>query len=365
MRASAPSRIPGWRLWVPGAILAFAASRALLIVAAVGFGQLPDPDLVPPGWPDSIVPSAIAAWDSVYYIGIAKEGYHLQPVVSGFRDWAFFPAFPALLRLASPLTGGDLVLAGMLVSNGALIAALLLAGLAIAEHEDKATTATSQLLIALSPGAVAFGLAYSDSLALAAAAGLYVAARHGHRWIAGLLLAVATLTRPPGILLAIPLAIILWEEADRRDVRATLRLLAPIALGPLALLGFAALQGVTLGDPLAFLHAQADWARPTTRPYPGILSGILAISFAAYTVSAVVLMRSRLPRAAKALGLVAYVSVVVSGRLLSNARYMALGWPIAWMLARQGRIARLATVCLFGVGYLLFAILNLSQHMPP
>jgi hypothetical protein len=269
------------------------------------------------------------------------------------------------MRIVSFATGGDLALAGVVIANCALLAGLLLAGIVIAEHEDPGATTATQSLIALGPGAVAFGLAYSDSLALAASAGLYLAARHRKGWIAGLLFAFATLTRPPGILLGVPLAILLWEQADRRDIRATLRLFAPLALGPLALLGFAALQGVALGDPLAFLHAQADWSRQSALPAAPFLSAILAVTFAIYSAATVLLLRSNLPRAAKAVGLMAYLSVLLPGRLLSNARFMAVGWSIPWMLARQRRIGRLTTVALSTCGFVLYAVLNLSQHLPP
>jgi hypothetical protein len=350
---------------VPGAVLAFVASRVVLVVVATVAGQPPPPDMVSPGWAGSVVPPVFAGWDTRYYVGIARDGYHLEPDAAGFRDWAFFPALPILMRVLSAVTGWDLALAGVVIANCALLAGLLVAGIVIAEHEDANTTTAAQALIALGPGAVAFGLAYSDSLAFAASAGIYLAARHGARWAAGLLLALATLTRPTGILLAVPLAILLWEQAERRDVRAMLRRLAPIALGPLALLGFAGLQGVALGDPLAFLHAQADWSRPSMRSDAPFLSAVLAITLATYSVAAFLLLRSKLPRAAKAVGLMAYLSVVVPGRLLSNARFMALGWSIPWMLARQGRVGRLATIALSACGFILYATLNLSQHLPP
>jgi len=364
MRASLLSPFPNWRLWVPGALLAFVASRALLVMVASVVGQ-PPLDGISDGWAGGVVPPVFAAWDTKYYIGIAKEGYHLQPDGAGYHDWAFFPALPILMRVVSSVMGGDFALAGVVIANCALLAGLLLSGIVIAEHEDPGATTTAQALIALGPGAVAFGLAYSDSLAFAASAGMYLAARYRGRWIAGLLFALATLTRPSGILLGVPLAILFWEEFDRREARATLRVFAPLALGPLALLGFAAFQGVALGDPLAFLHAQADWSRLSTRSEAPFLSAILTGTFAVYSVAAVLLLRSKLPRAAKAVGLMAYITVLVPGRLLSNARFMALGWPIPWMLARQGRVGRLAAIALSTCGFLLYAVLNLSQHLPP
>ena len=51
--------------------------------------------------------TGLTGYDSVYYLGIASEGYHLAPITQSYRDWAFFPAYPLLVRAA------DLVLPGV------------------------------------------------------------------------------------------------------------------------------------------------------------------------------------------------------------------------------------------------------------
>ena len=85
--------------------------------------------------------------------------------------------------------------------------------------------------LALAPGAVAFGMAYPESLFLLFAAAAFLAAESRHYWLAGLALAAATLTRAPGILLLLPLVLVYIDRDGPRPTRAWL----PLALAPIAL----------------------------------------------------------------------------------------------------------------------------------
>ena len=53
-------------------------------------------------------------WDTRHYVGIAQEGY--TAVGDERLRLVFFPLYPLLMRLLSPLTGGDVFYAGLLVS---------------------------------------------------------------------------------------------------------------------------------------------------------------------------------------------------------------------------------------------------------
>jgi hypothetical protein len=195
--------------------------------------------------------------------------------------------------------------------------------------------------------------------------------------VAGLL-AIATLSRPPGILLAVPLFIELWRQGGRRVTWSMLVL----AAGPIALGCFALYQGHVLGDPLAFIHGQAAWRIPTIvdapagselgRPVPGGpdpvilgLVGILLVTLLAYTAAVIPLIRSRLPRAEVALGLMAFASVFISGRIQSDARYLAAGWPFGWLFATARPRLRAGLFTLSVAGYVLLTILHTLQLLAP
>ncbi|HJP89243.1 MAG TPA: mannosyltransferase family protein, partial [Candidatus Limnocylindrales bacterium] len=136
--------------------------------------------------------------DSPFYLGIAAEGYHAEPVTKGFLDWAFFPFYPMVVKAASLLTFGDVALAGVIVSNVAFLVALgLLYRLAV-RHFDHDTAVRSLAFLTFAPGAVAFAMAYSDSLFLALAAGAFLAAEQRRLPLMAVLYALASLTRLQG-----------------------------------------------------------------------------------------------------------------------------------------------------------------------
>jgi hypothetical protein len=358
------------RAAMPAILAAFVVSRLVLvaivlIVEATGYR----------GDPYSYVGGplgALTGYDSIYYLGIAAEGYHPQPIRDAYLDWAFFPAYPVLVRLVDVVVPGDVAVAGVLLANALLLAAMVLVARLMADHGDGGGIRAAMWLLVFAPGAVAFGMAYSDSLLLAASAGAILAVRRGHPWVAALLLAVGTLSRPPGILLVIPLAVAIWQADGLRSRRYLL-----LAAGPAALLAFSAYQGAVLGDPLAFLRAQAAWVLPTItqRGGTGAAGGpsiavtavavLLLVTLLAYTAMLPGLWRSRLPRAEVAWSLATYLSVFLSGRLQSDARYLAAGWPFAWFLGtRRPRLVAIA----FGLsiaGYVSYGILNMARVLPP
>ena len=93
----------------------------------------------------------------------------------------------------------------------------------------------SAALLAIFPFAAVFSMAYAESLFLVLMLGAFLAAERGRAVPAGLLLALATLTRLQGVALIVPLAWILWEQAGRpRAIRPSW---LALLLGPLAAVG--------------------------------------------------------------------------------------------------------------------------------
>jgi hypothetical protein len=354
------------------ALVPFLASRAVLIAVVLIVEALPIP-WDRPSFDTRPLLGGLTGHDAIYYLGIAAEGYHLEPVSGAYPDWVFFPAFPLITRLMSVVTLGDVAVAGILVSNLALLIGLVLVATLVHANGDSPAARPTTWLVAFAPGAVAFGMAYSDSLLLAASAGAILATRRRTWWLVAVLLAVATLSRPPGILLCIPLLVAIWQT----DGRATRHLLV-LAAGPIALAVFAAYQGAVLGDPLAFIHGQAAWnIAPITDAtaggapddgsgwYIGPMVGLLIVILLAYTAMLPGLWRSRIPRPEVLVGFVAFASVFLSGRLQSDARYLAAGWPFSWFLALSRRWVLAAALVISVAGYVVLAFLNVSQLLAP
>jgi hypothetical protein len=180
--------------------------------------------------------------DAGWFLTIAEHGYpaHLATGGGPGSAAAFFPVFPGLVRLASYVTGGNYVAGGLVVSILAGAASSLLVWLLAARVRDRWVADRAAALYCFFPGAMTFGMMYSEpvTVALAAAALLALVNR---RWlVAGVIGAVATAEASILIVLvaASGLAAVhaIWT---RREWRA---LLAP-ALTPIGVLTYFAYLG--------------------------------------------------------------------------------------------------------------------------
>jgi hypothetical protein len=87
--------------------------------------------------------------------------------------------------------------------------------------------------------------------------------------------ALASATRLSGALLTVAF---LAEYVRQRGWRPRRPEAAAILLIPLGLVGFSLFCWATLGDPLAFSHAQGQWGRQFTTPWTGLLQALDTLS---------------------------------------------------------------------------------------
>jgi hypothetical protein len=359
----------------------FVVSRgALVLVALFLEGSVPL-GYHGPTYATAPVLTSLTGSDSMYLLGIAAQGYHAEPVHHFFRDWAFFPLYPLVTRVVSILTLGDIALAGVLVANIAFVAALAVLYALTVRHLDHDRAVRSLAFVAFAPGAVAFAMAYTDSLFLLLAAGAFLAAERRRWWLMALLYALATLTRLQGVLLAIPLAILIanlgpagptaWRSAAGwRTSR-----MAWLAAGPAAFALFAAYLGVTFGDPLGMFTAQKAWSeigQEPTGPVTPVLDRFDPIVLLLVGVLCLYLLlflfrRIDKPAAAyTALAAVTLLTTVLTGRIQSSGRYLAVAWPFAWTLAsRRSAWFQLVGLAAFAALFVIFAVLNFTQALAP
>ncbi|MFE3638356.1 hypothetical protein [Streptomyces sp. NPDC059168] len=143
-----------------------------------------------------------ARWDSLWYARVAELGYGYEvrlPNGDVHSNLAFFPLLPWLERLLHGVTPLSYAHAGLVVS---LLASLAAAGgiFAVAEWVYGSRAGVCAVLLwAVLPVGVVQSMAYSESLFTALAAWSLHAVLTG-RWVAaGLLAALAGLTRPVGL----------------------------------------------------------------------------------------------------------------------------------------------------------------------
>jgi hypothetical protein len=200
-----------------------------------------------------------AAWDSGWYFDVAQRGYYFRE--TGQSSIAFFPLYPALMRaLAWPFGGTDraLWLSGIVLSVACFWLALtVLHRFTETSFGDREAARRTVLYVAVFPFAYFLTQVYTESLfLLLAVSSVACAARSRWAW-AGLLGGLAALTRPNGVLIAVPLG--LMALAGRPRPLELLRRGAWLALVPAGLGLFCLYVGRLTGDPLAWLHAQGQW----------------------------------------------------------------------------------------------------------
>src|SRR5215467_5990797 len=148
--------------------------------------------------------NAVTGWnkqDSLWYLQIAQHGYSTHN-----SSAAFYPAYPLLIRLVGYLCLGHLYLAAYLVSNGALLAALVILYRLTEREYDEATARRAVLYLCVFPTAFFLFDTYSEALFLLAAVGALALARSGRWGWAGLTGIAATLTRSAGVAVVLALA---------------------------------------------------------------------------------------------------------------------------------------------------------------
>jgi len=182
---------------------------ALFVLASAAWSLSTEPAAsMPNGQPLPLTSgwhNAITDWnreDANWYLYIAAHGYSAHDPTA-----AFFPGYPMLVRLIGDLCFGHLLLAAYLVSNGALLGAMVILYRLTEREYDQVTARRTVLYLAIFPTAIfLFGL-YSESLFLLFAVGAFALARRGRWGWAGLVGIGATLTRSTGVIIAVALAV--------------------------------------------------------------------------------------------------------------------------------------------------------------
>ena len=258
------------------AVWAVAAFAALLATGSESPGSIgrqnelrfDDPRLTHPfGSGVDLALAPMARWDAVWYLRIAGEGYGADPGLKA----AFFPLYPLLVRALGIVLGGGpggRLIASYAIALFAFVAAACVVYRLVRERRDRATARLAIVLLCAFPGSLWFGAPYAESLFLAAAAASLAWALQGRLWLAAAAGGLAAATRPVGVLLVLPLALVWWQRW-RAGSALTWHALA-LLLVPAGIAAFAVLLAAGGAPALAFVDVQSAWARQTVGPLAGV-----------------------------------------------------------------------------------------------
>lgn len=205
-----------------------------------------------------------ARWDTTWFLQIANDGY------VDTTHAAFFPLYPFLARAAGLVFGSALV-GGVLVSFACGVAALAVLHRLTALELGAEAARAGVWLLACFPAAFFLSAVYSESLFLALSLGSVYAARTGRWGWAGALGGLAAMTRSAGVVLLVALAVLWWQQSERRP-----RDLLPLALVPAGLAAYCVGLALAGLDWMAPFDAQEQWFRHFAGPFVGVWDGAVA-----------------------------------------------------------------------------------------
>lgn len=375
MNESAPTPVADLdeqhRTWIASlrsAAVAFVVSRIMVMVGAAivaaelradenkirsqilfGLDRKVDPHargLVLPRSAGRMILDVLTSWDGIWYLRITRFGYpsFVPPSITYEEPQArvaFFPAYPYCVRwLDRVLPGGDTLAA--LTLNLVLGAAfIVLVGLLTRAWFGVQHARTAMVLCAIFPGSFVLSFAYSEALLLTAAAAALLALHHERWFVAGLLAAIATATRPNGV--AIVLACLVAAAIAIRERRAYRSLVAP-ALAPLGFIGYQAwidahadesrvwfrVQGEAWKEGASFgLTAIRRTLETFTQPLTSPTDMITAASFVGTLLLVwVAWKRHRLPLPAAAYSGVVVILMLLPATVTARPRFLFTAFPL-------------------------------------
>jgi hypothetical protein len=353
-RLLAPVRFP---------LVAFALWRSAHGAALAAFGGVSASSE-----PDAFQPSAYPGffvWDAAWYERILNHGYEPIPNLDE-QPAAFFPLLSWLTWLVRLVVRDELV-AAVVVTSVAGLAAIVLVYLVVREWRGESVARWTVALLLAFPTSLFLWNFYTEGLLIALSAGAALAYGRGRPEVAGVLAGLAAMTRPPGVLVAVALAVAHVVEHGR-DRRVLWYLLGPVGLVPVVVA-----QHIQAGDGLAWVRIQGAWHRELAAPLVPVgqflwdqlgdiatgdadllarasregtwLDLLAAVLFVALAVAA---FRQRWPWVASLL-IVVFVAVAVSYSPLAGAsRYVLAAWPAFAVLADGAGRVRHARPALVG-----------------
>ena len=197
-------------------------------------------------------------WDTRHYVGVAEDWY--TNVGDERLRLVFFPLYPILMRFLSPLTGGNVFYAGLLISLACASAACALLYDLSFMYGGRRIAVRSAAYFLLSPLSVFLCCAYTEALFICLTLLAVCLLRRGHPWAAALCGFLSAFTRMPGVIVS-GLLIIDWlgriqEEGIR--ARGMLACAGQVLLVFGGLFLYWGVNWAVTGDPMMYLTYQRE-----------------------------------------------------------------------------------------------------------
>lgn len=215
-------------------------------------------------------------WDGRWYLGIVQGGYqHHASQTLQQENIAFFPAFPALVRVISDITRIPYAYCGLLVNFllciGTAFMIYRLYGLFVKKYGYKRPAVGPWLAVGAVfafPASLFLAAFYVEALLVLTMTAAIVFSLERRYWLAALCAGIASGTKIIGVISA-PAVLILFLEQEgvlklslKQAVRKyAARLAALAALSLSGIIAYAVYLWIRFGDPLLLYSAHKAWGR--------------------------------------------------------------------------------------------------------
>ncbi|MBI5642858.1 MAG: glycosyltransferase family 39 protein [Deltaproteobacteria bacterium] len=345
----------------------FFGSR-LIILLGVLFSTYLAPN---PGLPDipAINADILLHWDAGWYRGIAESGYSWTNDPNAQQNIIFFPLYPFLSGMLHKITGASVAVSMIVISNAAFLISLIWLYRYLYEEYTEDIALWSAVFISFFPTSMFFSSGYPESLSLLFSIATFHYLSKNKPLAAGVMAGIATLTRLPLIILAVPIFIHLLRKRPY-TARHILFSCACLLLSVGGVIVYAAYLYLKFKDPLVFVKGYEAWkpfnqgegnllkilafvpviqdikfhfARLSARTFDSIFFIFFLIS----SVWGVLQYRKPIFVYALVIILFSYVSHAQFS-LISMGRYMLLAFPVFILMTQifRGTVPRLVVLSL-------------------
>jgi Mannosyltransferase (PIG-V) len=208
-------------------------------------------------------------WDSLHYLQVAQFGYNAASIM---KAW-FYPLFPWCTRVVAYGVSHNYLVSAFIVSGFSSVAAAILLRRIVQFDHDEGISQWAVWFFLIFPTAYYLHIAYAESLFLALVLGSILAAISNRWWLAGVLGAMAWMTRANGIILLPTLAVEAihqWIITKRWNWRWLW-----IAIVPAGFAVYLFMNWKVTGDPFAFLRMRKRlFTMEASWPWVGIRNAI-------------------------------------------------------------------------------------------
>ena len=303
-------------------------------------------------------PNPFAIWDWGWYSQIARLGYHGAPISKWYVDYAFYPGWPAVIKLLDR-TGLPLEVLAVVAANALFIVAALLAWRVMRQRLGEPAATWGLLLLVFAPPAYAFSLAYAEPLFLIGAALALGAAADWRARTVGAALAAFTRVTGLAVLTGLAVRAVRTSGAERRTA------IVAVLGGIVAFAAWWVFVAWITGDPAGAMKGSSTWYHEPAGRVLRVLIAKHPVWVVAWGAFAMVVGVGTLLLARRHPDLFAYsatalvlgaMPILVGGSMHSLPRYALVAFPAFGALAgRLGRRGSLVMLAVFLAGQVAFA----------